>query len=111
MAEGGEGIGEGKDPRTLGMTYLKPTLAGAFYVIKALVADGEDMPKPETGLSKEKDLAKRTAERVEGTKVNCELQTLEGKVCVKASVGWVEESMVERVAEKAKKGWLGLKGG
>lgn len=111
MAESREGIGDGRDPQTLGMTYLKPTLAGAFYVIKARIADGEDMPNPETGLSKEKDFAKRTAERVEGTKVNCELQTLEGKVCVKASVGWADEGAVERVAEKVKKGWLGLKGG
>lgn len=111
LAEGGEDTGEGRDLHTLGMTYLKPTLVGAFYVIKARVVDGKEAPKPDVGLGKEKDLAKRTAEKAVGTKVNCELQTLEGKVCVKASVGWIEKDVVKRVTDNVKTGWFGLRGG
>lgn len=96
------------EPKNLGMTYLKPTLASAFYVIRAKVVEDEmGTPKPETVLGKEKDLAKKAAvEHRKGMKVNCILEMLDGVACVKATSIWPEEDKItKKMAVVVKKGF------
>jgi len=99
-----------RNPKSLDLTYLRPTVANAFYIIRAKVIDGRlETPRPKTELGVEKDLAKRTASEIPGAKVNCSIESLDGKVYVKAVSDWsANEGTVTRTSRKVARRWWSL---
>jgi len=98
-----------KDPESLSLTYLRPTNAGGFYIVRAKVVAGEEQeerPKPETGLGAEKDLVERRTRADGKVRVNCTLEGLDGKIHVKATPVWESlQAMEAKAMAKAKKSW------
>lgn len=84
------------DPSELGLTYVKPVQAGLFYLLKAKFVGGEEATLPEMGISADKDLAKKLEDEKSGIAaqlnkkydIDCTLETLDGRVCMKAKGIW-----------------------
>jgi len=96
-----------RNPKSLDLNYLKPTVANAFYIIRAKVVHGRsETSRPESERSVEKDLAKRTAAQVSDVEVNCSIESLDGKVHVKAVSDWgANEGIVTKTAQKVARRW------
>jgi hypothetical protein len=85
-------------PEHLGLTYLKPVKAGQFYLLKAKLKESGSAQSilPDSGIGAEKDLAKKVQEERSGMlarlnkkyDVDCVLESLDGKQCMRAKGVW-----------------------
>lgn len=98
-------------PKSLSLTYVKPTLSNNFYILRSSFASAEVTPDTATApapaqiapdLPSKKDMTKKTSisELVgKDLEVVGTIETLEGKVCVKAKAAFPANLVGSEVKE------------